>query len=81
MKNETSEILMMITVIAIFIIGLIVIFGIHLMGEIRQIRTYQQETQYYHIEQLDCYCRVDHIGKQDVFIDVKGDTVAVVKRK
>jgi hypothetical protein len=49
--------------------------------ELSKFKTYIKSTQYYHIEQLDCYCRVDRFEKQDLFIDVNGDTVAIVKRK
>jgi hypothetical protein len=77
MKPENIDI---ITFIAICTIGVIVLLGLLTDKVIREIQE-AHDIRYYHIEQLDCYCRVDHFGKQDLFIDVNGDTVAIVKRK
>jgi hypothetical protein len=48
---------------------------------VQEIKHHQQNTQYYSIPELDCYCQIHHVGKQDIFIGVQGDTVAIINRK
>jgi hypothetical protein len=45
------------------------------------LRREQQEVKYYSIPELDCYCQIHHVGKRDIFVNIEGDTVAVVNRK
>jgi hypothetical protein len=81
MKNETSE---MMVFIMICTWGILICMGVvwrSLNHEIQEIKHHQQTTQYYSIPELDCYCQIHHVGKQDIFIGVEGDTVAVVNRK
>jgi hypothetical protein len=77
MKNETNYIIVFITFCTWFII-LCLIFLAKDLGEIKH---HQQNTQYYSIPELDCYCQIHHVGKQDIFIGVEGDTVAIINRK
>jgi hypothetical protein len=81
MKNESSEILAFITMCNIVLILCVGISGALIRNEIREIKHHQQNTQYYSIPELDCYCQIHHIGKRDIFINVEGDTVAIINRK
>jgi hypothetical protein len=75
---KSNEIIIFLTCLCIYlIISNTWILGKHIM----EIKHHQQNTQYYSIPQLDCYCQIHHVGKQDIFIGVEGDTVAVIKRK
>ena len=81
MKNETGEIMVFI-LICVWALGILIGVAWHsLNAQIIQIKHHQQTTQYYSIPELDCYCQIHHVGKQDVFIGVEGDTVAIVNRK
>jgi hypothetical protein len=81
MKNETSEILIIIGVTYLLIMSGIAYIAIELRDEIQEIKHHQQNTQYYSIPEIDCYCQIHHVGKHDIFIGVEGDTVAVVNKK
>jgi hypothetical protein len=81
MKNESSEILIFMMICTWTIIICVGVAWKFLTNEIQEIKHHQQNTQYYSIPELDCYCQIHHIGKQDIFIGVEGDTVAVVNRK
>jgi hypothetical protein len=81
MKNETSEIMLFI-LICVWALGILIgVAWKFLTNEIQEIKHHQQNTQYHSIPELDCYCQIHHVGKQDIFIGVEGDTIAVVNRK
>ena len=77
MKPENKDIITFITICTVGVIVLLTVFTDKVIGEIRK----AHDIQYYYMEQLDCYCQVHTMNKQDLFIDVNGDTVAIVKRK
>jgi len=81
MKNETSEILIFMMICTWTIIIFVGVAWKFLTNEIQEIKHHQQNTQYYSIPELDCYCQIHHIGKRDIFINVEGDTVAIINRK
>jgi hypothetical protein len=81
MKNETSEMIVFIMICTCGILISMCLVWHSLNHEIQEIKHHQQNTQYYSIPELDCYCQIHHVGKQDIFIGVEGDTVAVVNRK
>jgi flagellar basal body-associated protein FliL len=81
MKNETSEIMVFI-LICVWALGILIVVVWHSLNhEIQEIKHHQQNTQYHSIPELDCYCQIHHVGKRDIFVNIEGDTVAVVNRK